>query len=713
MNPPVVTGLPPLSQSGTPGPRTKNTAPIQPVTPVEPVVPSGDGSASPGAVQSGKARQVRARRGRQGEIARVRALDAFELAATSPSFRFQFTSAWHDVVAKAERIVRENGVRITAMAGSLTVGEVKGDHATYESGLQYYPGRGFSVMAYSCGCPWASFHQDPDQPSRFAGRMCSHAYALSLEARKHGAVRKTMFPEIAGWPEEVVTKSWPPWHPSDKQWAQQWKAPMTKRPVMSALNAAEDEPPAVTAARVLLGAGEDPAAVAVLMALAGLIAEADQANAPWGSQNVIDDPPPKPYGATSPPEKDRDPGSYGPLSGPDPDNWGEIQDDSAIQMPLTSDAARHARIIDNRLGMASRGQSGHGPAGGRNGTARQAAGPVVDTAMMDTETGPATPEWGESFAYADRAATAGSSTSITPRDPQGMRFEEALAAARRGFAASMRRSALPRKPVPAVSPDDARAWVGCPHCGYRGPGNVQHTLALSCPRCSSFVSHVGPYEHMHSVISSVAEPQLEGALAELKDEPEGALEEDGLTAWGNPRQATYEDVKAYNLAREIPDYSSTSTTDTGRAQHPDQVTQQPGIGSADDPYSPDDPSIQTIGQQQFSGGEDTMGDLAVSPVRQENPVEGENADIVRQFQHSAAAAQYAGGGGTQADGDIAAAARQYLAKTADVLPPDEAEELIREGRGTRARNLDLLDLQGTHYTDDPRLDDADDDVIYA
>jgi hypothetical protein len=31
----------------------------------------------------------------------------------------------------------------------------------------------------------------------------------------------------------------------------------------------------------------------------------------------------------------------------------------------------------------------------------------------------------------------------------------------------------------------------------------------------------------------------------------------------------------------------------------------------------------------------------------------------------------------------------------------------------RARNLDLLDLRGTHYTDDPRLDDADDDVIYA
>ena len=43
----------------------------------------------------------------------------------------------------------------------------------------------------------------------------------------------------------------------------------------------------------------------------------------------------------------------------------------------------------------------------------------------------------------------------------------------------------------------------------------------------------------------------------------------------------------------------------------------------------------------------------------------------------------------------------------------EADEMIREGRGTRARNLDLLELQGTHYTEESRLDDAEGDVIYA
>jgi hypothetical protein len=656
--PAVVTGLPPLSQGGTPGPRTKNTAPIQPVTPVKPVSKADPGEPDPGE--------------------KDQALDSFEKAAGSAPFRFEFTASWQDVVAKARRIHREGGVRITASSGTIVIGEIKGDHAVYESGLQYYPGRPWSVMAFSCGCPWASFHQDADYPGRFAGRQCSHAYALGLAARERGGVKKMMFPDTAGWPEQVVTKSWPPWHPSDKAWAQEWKAPMTRRPIMGSLDAADPKPPAVTAARILLGAGEDPAAVAALLSCAGLQLTADQANAPWGSQNVIDDPPPKPYGATSPPEPDRDPGSYGPLSGPDPDNWGEIQDNSAIQMPLTSDAARHAIFIDTGASsFSSNGDYAHSDsrqAPGRYGAARQAAGPAMDTDLSDTSSGPATSP--------GSAATAGPSTEVTPRDPAGLRFEEALAAARHAFTASMNASA-------------AAATHAFQDNGHRG-----------CDECG--LDHGDPVHKGHDVVlASVAEPQLEGALAELKDEPEPALDPEGLTA-------TSEDAKAYNLARTLPHYPEAgSTTDSGRAQHPDQVIQQPGIGSADDPWSPDDPSIQTIGQAQSGGLDVDSSDVAVSGQGQEHPQEGENADIVAQFQRSAAAAQYAGGGGTQVgDSDIAAAARAFL-KTADVLPQAEADELIREGRGTRARNLDLLDLQGTHYTEDSRLDDAEDDVIYA
>jgi hypothetical protein len=682
--PPVTTGLPPYSQSGTPGPRTKNLTPVEkspsfllahPELQQHGEPPPGDGD------DSGDTDDTDDGDGKD------KALDAFEKAAGSAGFRFEFTAAWRDVVAKAERIVRENGVRITALAGSLTVGEVKGDHATYETGLQYYPGRGFSVMAYSCGCPWATFWQNPDQPGRFAGRMCSHAYALGLAARQRGVVRRTMFPELAGWPETVVVKSEPPWHPSDKSWAQEQRAPMTSRPVLSSLipgNLGEQASaiPAVTAARVLVDAGEDPAAVTILLRLAGFEVEADQANAPWGSQDVIDMPPQQPYGATSPPEKDRDPGSYGPLSGPDPDNWGEIQEDSAIQMPLTNEAAR-ASEDDNVLDTpatndwADEGQSlayqerddglqstasdaifldtRHS----RYGEARHEASPALDTEAsrvstdlqtMDTNAGLAffgrhgearqatsgpgaarlgeageqefVPEWGESFPYSDRAAAGGPVTSVSPRDPQGLRMEEVL-----------------------------------------------------------------------------GEPQLDGALAELKDEPEPALDPEGLTA-ADP-SLTYPAQVGAGVS--------------GQAQHPDQfTTQNPGMGSMDEPLAPGDSSIQTMGQQQWSGVDYNSGDLAHPEQQHENPAEDEDLrDIVASFQRSAAARQYTGDGAVEADGDIAAAARAYLSKTADVLPADEADELIREGRGTRARNLDLLDLQGTHYAEHPELDEHDDDLAWA
>ena len=107
--------------------------------------------------------------------------------------------------------------------------------------------------------------------------------------------------------------------------------------------------PVQQATAALLADGEDPGEVAALAMLAGVQREvikhtliqltADQTNAPWGSENVTKHPPQKPYGATEPPNKDQSPASYGFLSAPDPDNWGSIQEDSAIQMPLTNTAA--------------------------------------------------------------------------------------------------------------------------------------------------------------------------------------------------------------------------------------------------------------------------------------------------------------------------------------------------------------------------------------
>lgn len=107
-------------------------------------------------------------------------------AATDADFRFQVTAAWRDVVAKAQRIRSEGGVRVTMASDGLIFAEVKGDTEVYEAGLQRLPNRQ-AVHSWSCGCKWGAYHWGADDDfSRFAGRMCSHALALQYEAQSRG-----------------------------------------------------------------------------------------------------------------------------------------------------------------------------------------------------------------------------------------------------------------------------------------------------------------------------------------------------------------------------------------------------------------------------------------------------------------------------------------------------------------------------------------------
>lgn len=74
-------------------------------------------------------------------------------------------------------------------------------------------------------------------------------------------------------------------------------------------------------------------------------------------------------------------------------------------------------------------------------------------------------------------------------------------------------------------------------------------------------------------------------------------------------------------------------------------------------------------------------------------------DIVARFQASAAASKLMAGGGSKDASDIAAAAKEHLAKTSlKEFTPAERSQMINEGGGmVRARNLDSLDITGTHY----------------
>jgi hypothetical protein len=707
-------------------------------------------------------------------------LAAFVAASGSASFRFHFTAAWHDVVAKAKRIRAEGHVRITHATAGMVIGEVRGDHDTYESGLQRPVGRRQSIQHWACGCPWASFHQDKSAGTRYAGRPCSHVMALQFEAQSRGMFGRQVSSDesLPQWsPPTVVVKSMPPWEgePHAGRWREEWRAPVASRRTgtpdeardhdwtpedrdeweragtaagapchraTAALLRSGTPVEEVDALRLLAGLGqvsadmarsgallarhltvahglpggkmaercqdvpgaldwhdllhEHRAAMAIphrhdvpgepgagLSPVAGRHVTADGANGPWGSDNTVSHPPQKPYGATSPPDKDMDPGSYGPLAAPDPENWGRIDGGDVFQMPIGNTAA--VRPVPGDLHWPDQSQDEQG-----------------------------------TFSYQDRASAAGPSTAMTPRDPNGIRMEEALT--RDG------------------QPSPGTQWLA-EHFQAEHPYLIPDlSLSLRDLNAMHHADHAADESEMsddaHRYIphDKPMDPVF-GSVGELRDEPEAAL----------PSTTGDEDIEVMAAAlselsgRISPDQSGsvrgqfrtkfggpTAMGDqsvaeglSGGAQEPSMVGQQPGMGSMDEPLMPDDQSIQTIGGQQWSGGGADSDEGTVEPGQPQ----GDISDIVASFQRSAAARSYTGGGGGAAAeaGDIAGAARAYLAKTAEALPQAEADELIREGRGQRARNLGLLNLEGTHYADEQdqagkagvSMDDYEDDVIFA
>ena len=72
---------------------------------------------------------------------------------------------------------------------------------------------------------------------------------------------------------------------------------------------------------------------------------------------------------------------------------------------------------------------------------------------------------------------------------------------------------------------------------------------------------------------------------------------------------------------------------------------------------------------------------------------------MEQFQRSAAARFLSPTAG-EGSGDIADAAKEFLAKEAlKSFTPAEQSMIINEGQDVRARNRDRMNITGTHYED--------------
>lgn len=222
-------------------------------------------------------------------------------AAVDPEFRFHVQASWSDVRAKAKRIRSGGGVSITHADDLTVIGMVQGDHEVYETGLQRVPGRRQSVASYSCGCKWGAYHWGaPDDLSRFAGRMCSHALALQYEAASRGMFGRDVEVDRspAQWvPSKVVVKY-------DINDGENIYAHASTQPV-------PEQSPWIVALASLDAEGLRQVTAATNELFGGGLVEAPATN-----QTIL--------GPTVPRNPEENPASAGFLSNPDPKNWGSI-----------------------------------------------------------------------------------------------------------------------------------------------------------------------------------------------------------------------------------------------------------------------------------------------------------------------------------------------------------------------------------------------------
>ncbi len=228
----------------------------------------------------------------------IQSLNLLRTAALDPSFAFHVLAAWRDVQSKAIRIRRSGGVSITHSSDGYVIGNVKGDHNVYETGIQRVPGRRTAIAVYSCGCKWGSYHWGADDDlSRYAGRVCSHALALQYEAQSRGMFGRDI----------EVDDTRPRWVPSKV---------VVKYDIDNGTNI-HAQARLVPEQSPLMVVLSDPETLRKVTAAVG---------DPFGGDAGIYNEPAyaNPLGATSPRDPNINPTSAGPFTTGEPENWGSI-----------------------------------------------------------------------------------------------------------------------------------------------------------------------------------------------------------------------------------------------------------------------------------------------------------------------------------------------------------------------------------------------------
>jgi hypothetical protein len=638
-------------------------------------------------------------------------------ASLDPSLAFHLTATWHDVRNKAKRIRSEGGVHITTAQNGYYIATVKGDHGTYESVLMRAPGSQ-KVAQWDCGCKWAQYHWGaPDDFSRFAGRMCSHALALTFEAQSQGMFGREVKPH-QGVPRWLNTGE-SPTTSMERGFGHGTRLDVpTGVDRVAALVEPQDDVEDVVAAEeshtgdrmphrgsflqtfalLAVEAGETPENVARLLSVVGAV------NSPFGEPGPAPVPGISPAGPTEK-RRQENPAQAGFLTAADPDSWGQ-------QNPQDLGDRMAAREIPG-LGCPHCDHEGFFTMPDRAEHIRdehpgEYQGPPQDMADL-FEMRPELrhegalddslfePVMEHEAALDEKALPAVAETAAEVAAP------EVAAAAEVGVAgAGLLHKVVPNV-VKRVTPNVVKQVV---------PQVVQQVAPTLAP---SLVGHPDPRRDIVNKNTGEVvgkEPTAAENFAQKlkawtdRDKAEG----DAVRAQqsGMMTGAVLQDQPEPALPETYGADDEDDTTYSGYAGDPEPDVKEAAISTGVEYAVPSDP-----GQSGGSAAPNSNWKTDPHDLEPEDPSfvsTGSVADIVAEFQRTAGAAALDNGPGKGDSADIAAAAQQFLQKAAmATFTPAQQAELINEGKDVRAANLDRLEITGTHYEALEALQGDDDD----
>jgi hypothetical protein len=506
------------------------------------------------------------------------------------------------------------------------------------------------IGQWDCGCKWATYHWGaPDDFSRFAGRMCSHALALNFEAQSRGMFGR----EIK--PNEGVPR-WLNKHLVERVSSRQAEEFSTEH---------EHDPHSFlqTFAALAVKAGESPSTVA------GLLSVLSAVNSPFGEPGPHPVPGISPSGPTER-RRQENPASAGFLTSSDPDGWDDqnpqdLGDRMAIKKgdPEWDEAGLGCPHCDDGF-FSMKDRSDHirdEHPGEYQGPSQDMADLFemrpelkhlsgLDEAIFEPEMTkegflPLLLEALPALAEAAGAAGAGEAAGAAGA---GAAAGEAGAAGEAAGGGGLTKAIKPMMnvmPKPGGKPaEQAHQQVQQDKAG----GEVAQG------------NNAAGFEHAYADPwgkNGVLEPEPEAALPETFGADEDEATVGGVTAAATPTGVEY----------SVP-------TDQGQSGG----SLAPGTDLKSDPtdLEPENPSFVSTGMA------------------------GSVADILAQFQRTAGAQAIGSGTATATKDtqDIASAAQAYLQKEAmAVFTPAQQQELIDEGKDVQAGNLDRLQIEGTHY----------------